>query len=138
MEETHAIRGKTICIQLASFVVGFEGLICAVVEQLTDTKCEYPLNFRSSWRCKILFRKFNSMAMYDFHEFFRPLQLLRCLSDVLGWNYREALLQVSIFVFSKNNISIYPSRIKAFCPLVEIENEPDIIARKDWSRPEPR
>ncbi|XP_039270160.2 organic solute transporter subunit alpha-like isoform X1 [Styela clava] len=50
MEDTHAIRGKTACIQLTSFIVGFEALIFNIIAQVGWIPCVYPLNFLSNRR----------------------------------------------------------------------------------------
>lgn len=50
MDNTHAIRGKTLCIQLTSFVVGFEALIFNLLAQFDVFGCNPPLNFQSNRR----------------------------------------------------------------------------------------
>lgn len=50
MEETHAVKGKTMCMQLTMFVVGFESLIFNVIGELDIIPCTYPFNFQSKRR----------------------------------------------------------------------------------------
>ncbi|CAK8689013.1 unnamed protein product [Clavelina lepadiformis] len=50
MEEVHAIKGKTMCIQLLMVITGFEGMIFNVLAQLDVFPCTPPLNFLSRRR----------------------------------------------------------------------------------------
>ena len=43
----HAIKGKTICIQLTMLMVGLEGVIFNILAQFNAFPCSPPLNFVS-------------------------------------------------------------------------------------------
>ncbi|XP_002131316.2 organic solute transporter subunit alpha [Ciona intestinalis] len=48
MEKMHAIKGKTICMQLTMFVTGFESLIFNVLAQFDLFPCDPPFDFYSN------------------------------------------------------------------------------------------
>jgi len=47
MEALHAVKGKTICIQLTIFITGFESLFFQIMAQNGVFPCEKPLQFNS-------------------------------------------------------------------------------------------
>jgi len=57
IEEVHAIKGKTLCIQLTTVMIGFQGIIFNALAQFGVFPCAPPLNFTS--RRKGMFAKLN-------------------------------------------------------------------------------
>ena len=47
IEQVHTIKGKTLCIQLTTLMIGFQGIIFNILAQFDVFPCVPPLNFTS-------------------------------------------------------------------------------------------